>query len=176
MSDKLNPEIRVYPATDLADVELLHDALTDSIRSPITGEVFNGEVEGVKRQVQRAKDGEGERYYAVAETSGGVVLGSMGLSPLDEAMREFVTTTNPIEIVNAYTSHDSRRTGTGRLLVRHLEEIARERGHTEVLLNSGPRYMRSGWPFWKKIYGEPVGQLDDFYGQGFHAKVWQSIL
>ncbi len=168
--------IGIYPATALLDVDLLDQTLQSTIRHPLDGTVFQDEIDGIKEHVQASMYGVGDRYYAIAGTSGGVVLGVMGLSPVDEAMKPFVKTDRPIELVNACVSEHARGLGIGWQLVNNLEQVAKSRGHTEVILNSGPRYMRRGWPFWTKLYGEPVGELTDFYGPDLHAKVWRSNL
>lgn len=87
----------------------------------------------------------------------------MGLQTPGETMKSFAVTDNPAEIINAYVAYDQRGMGTGRSLVKHLEELASQKGYKEVILNSGPRYMRSGWPFWRRIYGEPAGVAKNFY-------------
>jgi GNAT superfamily N-acetyltransferase len=171
-----NPSVEVFPATALTDVELLRPALESAVRHPLTGEVFTDEIEGYLQAVDTVRQGLGDKYYAIAQTSGGLTVGMMGLERPGPEVAAFATTDNPIELVNAYVLKSSRDAGVGRALVRHLEDKARADGHTELLLNSGPRYQRSGWPFWRKMYGEPVGSLPDYYGAGFDAMVWRTSL
>lgn len=168
--------IEVFPSTALLDVELLRPVLESAVVHPLTHEVFADEVEEDLRAVEASIAGENDRYYAIARTSGGLVVGMMGLQTPGEEMLEFATTERPIELINAYVLASSRGIGIGQALVHHLEDKAKEDGHTELLLNSGPRYQRRGWRFWREMYGEPVGILKDYYGPRFDARVWRTSL
>jgi GNAT superfamily N-acetyltransferase len=100
----------------------------------------------------------------------------MGLKLPDETMRGFARTNRPIEVINAFVYPPYRGTGVGTLLLRHVEDAARQNGFTEIVVNSGPRYRETGWPFWIKRYGSAIGKADDYYGPGIHAPVWRKIL
>jgi len=169
-------QIEVFPSTALTDIGLLRPVLESAVINPITGEVFTDEIEEDLRSVEQSRDGLNERYYAVARTSGGLVIGVMGLQRPEQEMLAFTNTENPIELINAYVLRSSRGLGAGQALVHHLEDKAKEDGHSELVLNSGPRYQWSGWPFWRSMYGEPVGMLKDHYGPSFDAMVWRAQL
>jgi len=172
----LGSAIEIVPATALPDVNLLRPVLESSVVDPWTGEAFTTEIEEDLRLVKEYLEGSTDRYYAIARKSGGAVVGMMGLQAPTEEMLALATTTNPIELINAYVLRSSREAGVGTALVRHIESKARSDGRTELLLNSGPRYQRYGWPFWRKNYGEPVDVLVDYYGPGFDAMVWRTML
>jgi GNAT superfamily N-acetyltransferase len=169
-------QIEVFPATALEDVELLRPVLESAVRNPITQEVITGEVGEVLEEVERVRQGQSDRYYAIARNSGNAVLGMMGLQAPGQEMLALATAERPVELINAYVLSASRGRGIGQALVNHLETKARTDGHSELILNSGPRYMLSGWPFWQKLYGEPVERLVDYYGPRFDAMVWRKLL
>lgn len=82
-------------------------------------------------------DGRNDRTYLVAENSDGEVIGVIGFRAPDETMLTFTKTPNPVELVNAYVRSDERKgKGVGKALVAKLEERAKEKGHTEIVLNS----------------------------------------
>lgn len=169
------PEIEIFPVTALDDVELLRPVMEDAVRHPLTHEVIHEEIDDNLRSIEASKQPGSDSYFAVARI-GDQVVGSMGLEPPIPELRRLATTDNPIELVNAYVAKAFRGQGVGRLLVHHLEDRATANGHTELLLNSGPRYRLSGWRFWREMYGEPFGVLKDHYGPRFDAMVWRTDL
>lgn len=166
----------IYPASALRDVEQLRVPLESAVINPVTKEVFSGEVEEVLTSIEAARHGQTDRYYAVALASGGQALGVMGLQQPGESMRGYAASANPAEIINAYVLDAGRGRGVGRALLNHLEMKAGELGHTEIVVNSGPRYMLSGWPFWRRMYGEPSAVAKDYYGPRYDAMVWRKTL
>ena len=168
--------IEIVPAGEAVDLLSLRPALETAICHPFTREVITDEVEQVMTAVRESADGLGNRFYAIAQTSGGIAVGVMGLQSPDPAMRIYTTTVNPIEITNAYLDRDLRGQHVGTKLVSYLELVAREQGNTEIVLNSGPRYARSGWPFWRKTYGDPVAIAKNYYGPRYDAMIWRKLL
>lgn len=167
----------IIPATELPDAELLRPVLESAVRNPITREIVYEDVEDILASVPRSDEDMDRKYTIVAwslETP--KALGMMSLMMPDTVMRAFAQTPHPIELTNAYVLDDVRGGGLGRTLVQHLEDRAIDQGHTEIVLNSGPRFRFSGWPFWQKMYGEPVGVAKDYYGPRFDAPVWRKML
>lgn len=123
-------------------------------------------------------NGINDREYFVAETAGGRVVGMIGLSPLKQPLHEFSQTEKPIELVNTYVDKDYRAgMGVGSALVNRLVERATEKGFTEVLLDSGPRYEHTAWGFYDRLPGfQRVGLVEGLYGPGGNAPVWQKLL
>jgi len=113
--------------------------------------------------------------YIVAENADGKIAGVMGMAPPSDEMLQHADTDRPVELINAYLAPDMLGAGTGRLLAWQLELLAKRYGHTEVLVNSGPRYKESGWPFWTRLYGEPAAVLHHHYGPGGDAQVWNKV-
>lgn len=119
--------------------------------------------------------------YAVAHVPQAEALGVMGLRAVGadaaaDPMRQYATQPSAAEIVNAYSRTSTRGQGVGRALLTFLEKQAVEQGFTQIVINSGPRYKWSGWPFWDAMYGKPIGMAPDFYGPRVHAKVWRRDL
>jgi GNAT superfamily N-acetyltransferase len=170
------PVFEIYPATALDNVEQLRNLLETSVVNPITNEVLFDEVEEILSSVEACRQSKSERYYAVAITSGKQALGLMGLQKPSESMLTYTRSDYPAEIINAYVLSAERGAGVGHSLLNHLEEKARELGHTEVVVNSGPRYMFSGWPFWRRMYSEPSAIAKDYYGPRFDAMIWRKSL
>jgi GNAT superfamily N-acetyltransferase len=170
------PSFDIYPANNLYQTEELRPALESAVRHPLTQEIISEEVDEILASVDLARQNQGDRYYAIAVDAGDKVIGMMGLQTPDESMLAFATTGNPGELINAYILGDQRGTGVGRGLVSHLEAKAIEQGHDELLVNSGPRYMLSGWPFWRRMYGEQADVAKDYYGPSFDAMVWRKTL
>lgn len=153
--------------------------LESSIVNPITGEVFHDEVDEVLGHIARAIDGIGERRYVAAIEESGLVLGVMGFRRVGEAedpMQTFVTEKPALEIVNAMSIRDQRGKGVGYMTLHQVLAWGEELGYKQVVLNSGPRYRRGGWPFWRRQFGDPIATIPDFYGKGFHAPVWRHDL
>ncbi len=159
-----------------ADLASLQPILGQWIRDGKTGELLTEEVSSVLAAVEASAQGQNNRTYVVAEDAQGTVIGMMGMTQPGEDMRPFVTTPNPVELINAYVDKQQRGTGAGKLLAKQLEQMATRAGHTEVIVNSGPRYKETGWAFWTKMYGEPVAVQKDLYGPGADAPVWSKLL
>ena len=86
----------------------------------------------------------------MAQIPVGRVIGMMGLSNPKDVLIQFATTSSPIELVNAYVDRNYRAgQGVGTALVNRLIERVLEKGSTELLLDSGPRYKETGWGFWR---------------------------
>lgn len=158
------------------DVEDLRMVLEESVVNPITKETVQEDVEELLADVQdslRAQDGP---KYLVAQTPEGEVVGMMGLQIPGDAMKRFALSPNPGELINAYVAENQRGKGTGRALVQALEQTARDQGFTELVVNSGPRYAFSGWPFWNKMFGAPAGVAKGYYEGQYDAMVWRTDL
>ena len=168
-----HPSLGVREVT-VDDVDALREILRTAVVHPFSQEAYENEIEDVLRNVQDSLEGNRYQYYVA--TSEGKVLGMMGLRAVEEDMRPHATRDNACELINAYVHKDARGTGAGRLLVDTIVQRARELGFDELVLNSGPRYMLTGWPFWNRVFGQPNTQLRGFYGQGWHAMFWSKLL
>ena len=163
---------------DMKDLPHLRPILETWIRFPTqTGILLMEEVEETLEEMKKSAEGANDKNYFVAESPTGKILGVLGYQPLREEMRPLATTDNPVEVINAYVDVDHREgKGVGKTLLGRIESEVKDKGYKEFLLNSGPRYEKTGWPFWTKMLGTPVGELKDFYGPGFTAPVWRKVL
>lgn len=157
-----------------SDLESLKPILETWVRSRDTGQPLPDEVVEDLELMRNSCLGNNDRTYFVAE-DGGAVIGVIGMTPPSERMMEFATTHRPVELVNAYVAKDHRAgRGVGRALVARIEQEAQVRDHTEIILNSGPRYEHTGWGFYDKLAGfKRIGVAVKLYGEGGDAPVWQ---
>ncbi len=160
------------------DIPHLKPILETWLRFPtITGELLTDEVRTTLEEIERSLTHENKKQFFVAQSPDGNITGMMGIQPPDIAMRSFARTLHPAEIINAYVHFEQHQgKGVGRALATAIEDESKKQGFEELLLNSGPRYKETGWPFWKKAYGEPVGTLKNHYGPGNDAPVWRKPL
>ena len=166
----------IRPAAEAANLETLRPVLESAMQQPLAGEVFFDEVESVLTNVKDSISGLSSQSYLIAESQAGIALGMLGMRVPNKTMRTFAVTANPAEIINAFVSSDQRGRGIGATLLRVMERMARNEGYNELVVNSGPRYRLSGWPFWSHMYGKPVALAEDYYGPHFHAAVWRKLL
>ncbi len=164
------------------DLPFLKPILETWIKDRETGEPIPEEVEEDLQIMADSIDHKNDRTYVVAENSDGEVIGIAGFKTPDPRMIPFTQTPNPAELINAYVKSDERKgRGVGRALVAKLEEEARANGYTEIILNSGPRYKDTGWPFYDKLVNDidrykRVGVAVGYYGEGGDAPIWRKIL
>ena len=141
--------------------------------------VADEEVDGDMATCRRSLiPGSGKTMF-VAESPDGTVIGMMGLSdePKD-ALKPFAQLNNPCEIIVAYVHPDHMMgKGAGTALMNKVLESARTKGKTEILVESGPRHIETGYPFYDKQPGfEKVGKIPNFYGDGQDTQVWRKTL
>lgn len=159
------------------DLPFVKEVLEMWLRSMFTREIIPEEVEADMGFLKGSLNGSNERKYWVAQTEDGKVIGVMGLTKPKEELMPFKQTERPIELVNAYVDKDYRKgRGVGTALLNTLQNFARESGYTEILLESGPRYGKTGHPFYDKREFTRVGILENFYGRGFHSQVFRKPL
>lgn len=174
-ANRFNGKVRSLKKEDL---DSLKPILATWIKDRRTGQPLPDEVEEDLQLMSESVEGKNDRMYLVAEDLDGEILGVVGFKTPDETMFTFTKTSNPAELVNAYVKSDKiKGRGVGRSLIAKLEEMAREKGHTEIVLNSGPRYKDSGWGFYDKLEGyKRVGIAVGYYGENVDAPVWRKEL
>ncbi len=168
-----SPVVRIASEDDLPQIRAI---LETWIRDQSSGEVIQTEVDEVIGKIRSGIDSPEAATNIVAEDEKGHVVGVMGLYPVSMGMLQFVETESPREINNAYVASNSRGLGIGGMLVARLESVSRQQGITELIINSGPRYKKTGWDFWRSVYGSPIAQAEDYYGPGLDALVWRKNL
>ncbi len=159
-----------------ADIPRLREIMSLSVIDSQTGLPIPKEIEQITELINASIAGTSERVYEVAVTADGKILGMMGLDrPSDEMIDHCTKAPEQCgELVNAFVDPTERGNGAGRALVRSLESIARSKGISQIILNSGPRYRDTGWAFWEKMYGAPVDVRENHYGEGLDAPVWRA--
>lgn len=172
---KFGGTVRLLREDDLSQIKLI---LETWVKSRDTGLLLPEEVEKNLQSMHDSCLRNDERIYFVAEESDGRVVGVIGMTHPSDVMLQFSATDRPVELVNAYVAKDQRYgKGVGRALVSKLEEEARKRGNTEIILNSGPRYKDSGWGFYDKLEGfQRIGVAEKLYGENGDAPVWHKVL
>ena len=165
-------------AANFEHLTTLRSVLETAIRSPVDGTIYHDEIDEVLASVEASIRGESDRQYLVAVAAGRGTVGLMGICPLlvNNPMYDFARTSKPAELINAYTDTSVRRLGVGSALLAGIETLAREAKYRELILNSGPRFRETGWPFWHDKFGPEVGGLLNRYGRGNHAPVWHKLL
>lgn len=166
-------EIRPLVINDLLEIKPI---LETWLKSRDTGEPLPDEVIETIETMQDSIKKENNRIYLVAKEEGSVI-GVIGYKYPDDTMRGFSRTENPAELINAYVNPEQRGRGVGKALVDKLEEMAKSKEFTEIILNSGPRYKDTAWEFYDNLPGyQRVGIAKEYYGEGGDAPVWSKIL
>jgi len=140
------------------------------------GVIAYDEVEGDMETLRESlKEGSDKKMF-VAQTADGKVIGMMGvkLHPKKELLR-FAKTDDPCELIVAYVHPDYRKgQSVGTALITASQDFARAQGKKEILLESGPRNIETGYPFYDRQPGfQRVGKINDFYGPELDTVVWQ---
>jgi ribosomal protein S18 acetylase RimI-like enzyme len=168
--------IRRLRAQDLSSVErILRIWVRDSPSSPPLANEVN---EHLALMTGSLVEDRGYRYLVAVTDDDEEIVGVVGMRPPSREMQRFAITHRPVEMINAYVDTNQRNgRGVGTALVRELEHLARESGYSEMILNSGPRYSRTGWGFFDSLDGyDRRGLARNLYGKGGHAPVWSRIL
>lgn len=154
-----------------SDVDQLQAVLEQGVVDKDTGQPIGEEIADILGLVADSARGEGGRSYMVA-TIGDKVVGLIGVKEPDEVMRAQARTIEVKEAVNLFVGRESRGSDAGRALV----EAAATASHaSELIVNSGPRYEES-WGFYDRVFGDRVGLLRGYYGEGRDAPVWSLII
>jgi GNAT superfamily N-acetyltransferase len=157
------------------DLEAVRAIVEQWVRDA-NGQPIPDEIDQIMAYVHaNAAENNQDRRYLIAQTQDGTVAGIMGLTASGDDMKPYAHTDHPLEIVNAFVSGDQRGQGIGHKLEAAIEDLARESGATELMVNSGPRYQ-DAWKFYDQLFGPPVVVLENQYGPGNHAPVWRKNL
>jgi ribosomal protein S18 acetylase RimI-like enzyme len=171
------PSYNIVPATSLIHLQSIKPVLESAIVDRETKQTIQEDVEYVYDNIVHPGNEAGCGITLIAwSESEAKALGVMSLMKPGLIMTSFAITDKPAELTNAYVLEEVRGANVGKSLVLALENKARMHGAREIVLNSGPRYELSGWPFWRRLYGEQAGVADNYYGDGYHASVWRKTL
>lgn len=163
------------------DIATLDAILREHVRDLHSGAVVDSEVQAIKSYMQGAVDDTGRvRRYRVAceENEEGRVVGCMALSAPDHRMTQHFGSdaAAAVELLNAFVaSSHFRGKGVGRLLFTAMCTLGAADDAHYLLVNSGPRYRHS-WAFYDRVCDSSHGFINDYYGEGRHAKTWKKDL
>ena len=163
------------------DIATLDAILREHVRDLHSGAVVDSEVQAIQGYMQGAMDDAGRvRRYLVAceENEAGKVVGCMALSVPDHRMTQHFgnDAAFAVELLNAFVaSSHLHGKGVGRQLFTAMCTSGAADGARYLLVNSGPRYRRS-WAFYDRVCDSSHGFIDDYYGEGRHAKTWKKAL
>ena len=168
------PRIRLIKEED---IEAVTSILKQWVRHWETRDIIQDEIDEIVLSIEKSINGENNYRYFLAESQSGEVQGIVGYRLPDKRMLDFTTSDKAIELTNFYIGNDFRGKGIGKALFQKLERAASEEGFDQVVLNSGPRYKDTAWPFYDSYPGlGRVGTAKDMYGQGIDAPVWRKDL
>lgn len=140
--------------------------------------IATDEVKGDMATLRKSLDANSGKTIFVAQTQDGETIGMMGLSEKPkEPLIPFAKTDDPSELIVAYVHPDHTGRGVGTALITAVQNLAIRLGKKEILLESGPRHKKTGYPFYDQQPGfERVGVISDFYGAGQDTVVWRKTL
>lgn len=166
--------IRRVDSLEELDSEGLERTLSSTVVDSETGDVITDEVGEIVKRVEGVHEGNDEYVYYVALGKSGIcgVMGMKRVGGVDDPMRQFSGERAAVEIINASVSRDAPATGIGSRLLQALLDEAASREFSVAVVNSGPRYEKTGWPFWDRRLGRAVGKAVNLYGPGLDAPVW----
>ena len=162
------------------DIAALDSVLREHVRDLHSGEIVESEVDSIKTYMQGAADEFGRtRRYLVACNAEGRTIACMALSTPETRMAlHFIKRTATsassaasVELLNAFVTTTARGQGVGRMLFEAICRLGAANGAHPLLVNSGPRYRHS-WAFYDRVCDGSHGFINDYYGEGRHAKTW----
>ena len=140
------------------------------------GRIAYNEVDEDMEILRESLRDQSDKSIFVAETPEGKVVGIMGLaSKPKQQLLPFTKTDDPCELIIAFVHPEYRGgKGVGTALLNAVQNLAITLGKKEILLESGPRHIETGYPFYDKQPGfKRAGVIKDFYGPGEDTMVWQ---
>ncbi len=140
------------------------------------GVIAYDEVEKDMKTLRESLDEGSNTKMFVAQATDGKVVGMMGVALQPKAeLLPFAKTDVPSELIVAYVHPRFRGgKGVGTNLINAAQNLARDKGRKEILLESGPRNRTTGYPFYDRQPGfKRAGIIKDFYGKGLDTVVWQ---
>lgn len=163
--------VRRIKEKDMPAVRLILEAW---IKDRETGMPAPDEAQQTASLMSESIAGLNDIVYWVAQEYGQVV-GVIGMKIPDKTIRASALTENPIELINAFVSKRQIGKGVGTALTYVLEQEAKLRGYTEVILSSGERYRETGWGFYDRLEFTRLPPIKDYYSKGFDAFIWSKI-
>lgn len=144
------------------DENLLIPVFRAWVKKRVTGEVQDKEIADIQARMRESLvNPEVARYFVMRDVFA-LPVGLVGVKLPDEMTSLAVTTERPLELINFFVHPKLNGKGIGSTLLNTVIAYASTQGFTEVILNSGPRYMRSAWDFYNNRL-EQIGILINAY-------------
>jgi GNAT superfamily N-acetyltransferase len=154
----------VVRPVELSDLHRIKEILVASIPA---GKEVDHAMQSIVSSLNNANS---VRYYVASSSK--AIYGLMGITDSNIDPQLCDSHEKPIELVNAYVQPRLRARGVGGILADKLEQIAIDEGYTKLIIVSGSRNRVSGYPFWRKRYGEPTRIDPDYWGATNERVVW----
>jgi GNAT superfamily N-acetyltransferase len=152
------------------DIDPLIKIAEQWVRNSETGSVFQNEIAEIRNRMET-----NAAQYIVVRDSNGIAVGMCGLRVPEEKLQRF-STKPTLELINVFLDKNLQGKGIGYVLLKTSFLLAQEQGYKAVIWSSGRRYQASSWEFYRKVAGEPVAEVDGFFGAGSYACIWEKIL
>lgn len=142
------------------------------------GLVIEAEVSQIVEMLHGDLLSKNKKVNLVAKDLRGAAIGMMGCGDVNPRMvcYQSAPDINASGLVTAFLSPDHRGKGLGKSLLLALFDRAGQKGWTEMIWSSNPRYRETAWRFYTGIAGEPVGMIEDFFESGSISPIWRKSL
>lgn len=142
------------------------------------GQVIEAEVNQIVEMLRDDLLNNNKKVNLVARTPPGAAIGMMGCGDVNSRMVCYQSAPDirASGLVTAFLSPDHRGKGLGKSLLLALFERAGQKGWTEMIWSSNPRYRETAWKFYTAIAGEPVDMIEDFFESGAKSPIWRKSL
>jgi L-amino acid N-acyltransferase YncA len=142
------------------------------------GRVVEAEVHQIVEMLRDDLQHRNKKVNLVARDLRGAAIGMMGCGDVNPRMACYQSASDirASGLVTAFLSPDHRGKGLGKSLLLALFDRAGQRGWTEMIWSSNPRYRETAWKFYAGIAGEPVGMIENFFESGSKTPIWRRSL
>jgi ribosomal protein S18 acetylase RimI-like enzyme len=163
--------IRDLVLSDIPAVKgMLEHWMRDKPGAPVRSDNVSAAVAAMERSVTVA-----DPSYVVFEVDGHVV-GVAGCTATNIDPSLTIGATKATEIMNVYVRPDHVGRGIGTAMVDEVERRLCNDGFDMIVIVSGSRNERYGYPFWNSRYGERFQTDTDYFGPGTERVVWRKML
>lgn len=177
------PRIIVSPLNE-ACVEGVIPLLKEHLETPpgSGGGVDEVEYERNLRRILTSLEKESRDRFFVARAESGGIVGMVGYRPVeDRRLFDHVQLVDgravSLQLFHIASAH--RRKGIGRMMLEAVERAAGAEGIQWMIVDSGPRYMLTGWKFYDRTGYIRKGRIPEFYADRkgkYFAMVWIKAL
>jgi GNAT superfamily N-acetyltransferase len=163
----------------LEDTEHLNDffriVIVDTFNKEGIGDLVDDlakEIETKEKYLETDLESNGEERYFLIALNDDKIIGSIEFGPASDLIRDH-TKEHPkelIEVGTVFVHPDYQRNGVGKMLLKNMFLILKNKGIDEFYLDSG---YRNAQKIWLKKFGEPDCWLKDYWGEEFDHLIWK---